>query len=269
VYVRWPVERLNVSRSFRTVRGWVNEFDYPATRARYPLAQLAAHLVEVARTAPLASPPLRCLYVNMDVRPPSDAAEALRIFERAAAVPYPGAIHSTPPMRIRLSSLTQTSERAKLISVAWGGHGPTGWTQRTAFTAADLIDGISERRDAVAACLLITEAGTHWTDWVIAKRLAAHQPTAVVTWLDHGWMNATWHGPAVDHEQVLLPLARRSDDQPHERPWALGTQTGARWMRAWVASATPTSAHRSWKRICAQRACTDAAGRVRRSKDIE
>ena len=141
-YVRWPVLKLNVSRSMLLGGRWYNEYDDIKRRAQVPFASLAAHIVSATCSVGANSTRIRCLYVNALLRPESDADTALSILQQAAGPELAVGLSGRPP---------SDSARTAL--------GTRGIAPRDA-AAADLIDGIQERRRALAAALLITEQGT-------------------------------------------------------------------------------------------------------------
>lgn len=184
VYVRLPISNgLNVARSLFSGHRWRNEHEKPVL----PLHEYAAFLVGTVRRL---GPGLSCMYVNALVqegrgRTTINSARALEILREEANRSADG--QATRPLQV-LASFKQPSMRAAIRDCS-GPCNPLNDSTLSIDKYADWADNLHERNNALAAPLLLTEGGTHWSDPVLHKRVAAGLPSAVI--MEHHNFNLT------------------------------------------------------------------------------
>ena len=209
LYVRAPV-RVNVSAEDPSA---LAEDTGSHAESLFHLRRLTLHALQLAHALPELR--LRCLYVNALVDPPHRSHAIQKLLERivdteaAAAADKPEATLAGTPagasIGIAIGAATAPQDHAHGMAQprTEGARGlrvgPPNTGGATAVSVrssgvqhrarahpspagspADLLLSIAERRAAVGAALLVSEAGSHWADLIIPKRTLAGKPSAVL-----------------------------------------------------------------------------------------
>ena len=96
---------------------------------------------------------------------------------------YVNAIHAGPPTDLpQLRALFATAARGMRVTLSASTDALHGGVEGWRYALGDLQANIWQRQTAAAARLLITEEGSHWTDWLLSVRTAARKPSIVLGW---------------------------------------------------------------------------------------
>ena len=189
-YIRVPLSGLNATRTMADFDsnkwgGGVGEEWIPgitklnagAYPGGYSFHRLAADLVEVARGVTLANGTrgLRCLHVNVffNSKAPDDSSACLRHRSTCRAID----LKAADPLHWEENQADQALRFFREVA--------PGMPVRLAVPRpwhGNIDLNLLELSLALSSAVLITEAGTHWSDWHVGWRSLTGLPTVVMRW---------------------------------------------------------------------------------------